>query len=322
MAVDLAKLSLWLATLAKDHPFTFLDHALRHGDSLVGLSKKQILAFHWDLTQAAQDVRFGRVGRALEERAGPLAQNSGQVPEDNPFSVLKKREELALSEVALSLVRQVGDAAIAAFFNSRKDAERKDNRQDILVMLSEAACRAGRGGGDEVAEGLGDDLGDRRRSAFPLSPFHWEIEFPEVFERENPVFDAMVGNQPFMGGSKLSTSAGKVFMACSPIIFLSPTEKATSLRTSSEAFTRIRTNGTFGLISTNTIRQGDTRQTGLRWIRRAQKLFDIYRRRSQEMAWLGGGRCQCCACIQTKPDSTVRLKWQNRSGDYLHAIRN
>ena len=32
MAVDLAKLSLWLATLAKDHPFTFLDHALRHGD--------------------------------------------------------------------------------------------------------------------------------------------------------------------------------------------------------------------------------------------------------------------------------------------------
>ncbi len=39
LAVDLAKLSLWLATLAKDHPFTFLDHALRHGDSLVGLSR-------------------------------------------------------------------------------------------------------------------------------------------------------------------------------------------------------------------------------------------------------------------------------------------
>ena len=36
MAVDLAKLSLWLATLAKEHPFTFLDHALRCGDSLVG----------------------------------------------------------------------------------------------------------------------------------------------------------------------------------------------------------------------------------------------------------------------------------------------
>ena len=46
-AVDLAKLSLWLITLAKDHPLTFLDHALRHGDSLVGLSIPQIRAFHW-----------------------------------------------------------------------------------------------------------------------------------------------------------------------------------------------------------------------------------------------------------------------------------
>ena len=38
MAIDLARLSLWLATFAKDHEFTFIDHALRHGDSLVGLS--------------------------------------------------------------------------------------------------------------------------------------------------------------------------------------------------------------------------------------------------------------------------------------------
>ena len=48
VAVDLAKVSLWLVTLAKDHALTFLDHALRHGDSLVGLSRKQIEAFHWD----------------------------------------------------------------------------------------------------------------------------------------------------------------------------------------------------------------------------------------------------------------------------------
>src|SRR5436853_1728414 len=47
MAVDLAKLSLWLATLAKDHPFTFVDHAIRCGDSLVGLTSEQIADFHW-----------------------------------------------------------------------------------------------------------------------------------------------------------------------------------------------------------------------------------------------------------------------------------
>ena len=48
MAVDLAKVSLWLVTLAKDHALTFVDHALRHGDSLVGLSRTQIEAFHWN----------------------------------------------------------------------------------------------------------------------------------------------------------------------------------------------------------------------------------------------------------------------------------
>jgi len=47
VAVDLAKVSLWLVTLAKDHALTFVDHALRHGDSLVGLSRKQIESFHW-----------------------------------------------------------------------------------------------------------------------------------------------------------------------------------------------------------------------------------------------------------------------------------
>ena len=48
MAVDLARLSLWLATLARDHEFTFLDHALKAGDSLVGLTSSQIEAVHWD----------------------------------------------------------------------------------------------------------------------------------------------------------------------------------------------------------------------------------------------------------------------------------
>ncbi len=47
-AVNLAKLSLWLVTLAKKHPFTFLDHALKCGDSLVGLTRDQLVKFNWE----------------------------------------------------------------------------------------------------------------------------------------------------------------------------------------------------------------------------------------------------------------------------------
>ena len=41
-----------------------------------------------------------------------------------------------------------------------------------------------------------------------FSGFHWEIEFPEVFSRDNPGFDAYVGNPPFLGGKRISTVQG------------------------------------------------------------------------------------------------------------------
>src|SRR5205085_5553915 len=36
LAVELAKLSLWLSTVAKDRPLSFLDHHLRTGNALIG----------------------------------------------------------------------------------------------------------------------------------------------------------------------------------------------------------------------------------------------------------------------------------------------
>ena len=75
-AVDLAKLSLWLATLAREHPFTFLDHALRHGDSLVGLSREQIACFNWEadkqmpLLRTLIDKRVSEAQRLREQIQG------------------------------------------------------------------------------------------------------------------------------------------------------------------------------------------------------------------------------------------------------------
>ena len=86
MAVDLAKLSLWLATLAKDHPFTFLDHALKCGDSLVGLSKSQILGFHWkpgkqrDFARAAIEGQLGRGAGTAAADPGSAGRDIGSTP--------------------------------------------------------------------------------------------------------------------------------------------------------------------------------------------------------------------------------------------------
>ena len=113
MAVDLAKLSLWLTTMAKDHPFTFVDHAIKCGDSLVGLSNKQIAAFHWDPPKK-QILVFGEgtiektITRVSEARKRIL-----EFPEDTEAAVVKKREFLAAADDAAESIRNTGDLVIA-----------------------------------------------------------------------------------------------------------------------------------------------------------------------------------------------------------------
>ena len=115
MAVDLAKLSLWLATLAKDHPFTFLDHAIRTGDSLVGLTRRQIECFTWKTEfttgQLWEPEVRKRTKDALRERQNLLGLGDGY------GTTQLKRERLEKADELLDLVRFIGDAAVAAFFS-------------------------------------------------------------------------------------------------------------------------------------------------------------------------------------------------------------
>ncbi|MFN6105506.1 MAG: N-6 DNA methylase [Planctomycetaceae bacterium] len=125
MAVDLSKLSLWLATLAKDHPFTFLDHSLRCGDSLVGLTRQQIAAFHWQPTEYTHvlEQELGRqIERATEARRKIIA-----APEETPYT--DQQQAMGVAEEALDRVRRIGDLAIAAFFAADKPKEREQRRK-------------------------------------------------------------------------------------------------------------------------------------------------------------------------------------------------
>ena len=255
VAVDLAKVSLWLATLAKDHPFTFLDHALRHGDSLVGLSRRQIEAFHWEGDAPAFQAGFEAMRvREHVAKVSELRQRIREAGEGISDWELRDLWDQALLE--LSQVRLFGDLVVSAFFEGERPKEREAKRTAYANAVVSGDAERYRGW-----------LEERRHADPPLAPFHWEIEFPEVFERENPGFDAIVGNPPFAGhvsvvGANLQgytewlrhrhpESTGK----CDVVAHFYR-----------RAFDLIREGGTFGLIATNTIAQGDTRASGLRWI--------------------------------------------------------
>lgn len=261
-ATDLAKLSLWLATLAKDHPFTFLDHALRSGDSLVGFDRHQIAQFHWDKTRPHDRV-FGQeqLERAVERVTSYRKEILGMT-EDNVASILLKQQKLGLADQALETVRRAGDLLVAAFFNASKDKERDKllgDYRDLFLSASRGNVRD-----SQTETGIVHKL---RGAKPPVIPFHWEIEFPEVFARERPGFDALVGNPPFMGGSRISASHGASYRDW---LLESHADSHGNADIVAHffrgAFDLLREYGCFGLIATNTIAQGDTRSTGLRWI--------------------------------------------------------
>jgi hypothetical protein len=278
MAVDLAKLSLWLATLAKDHPFTFLDHALRCGDSLVGLSTAQIVGFHWKPDRQRDFVR-NVLGKRIE-RATESRREIREAPDNAPESLLSQK--LALADEALNPLRFYGDVVIAAFFAGENEKKRK-------VKLEVSADALATYLTNPHHLGLREPLDAARRNLAsggnPVAPFHWEIEFPEVFGRENPGFDAFVGNPPFAGGMSISTSLGDSYRDWLYDSFESSGNRmdlaAYFFR---RAFSIMRRFGALGLIATNTISQGDTRQGGLSWICNNQGRIFYARRR---LRWPG-----------------------------------
>jgi len=255
VAVDLAKMSLWLVTLAREHPLTFVDHALRHGDSLVGLTRAQIEAFHWDRSVPRTKAGFEtmrvheHVGKVAELRE--LIRTADEAVPDRELRRLWRDAEFELNQVRL-----FGDLVVAAYFSADKPKERETKR----AVFADAVQK----GGAEQHRGW---LEEREHADKPLVPFHWELEFPEVFDRENPGFEAIVGNPPFAGRTTTTSANVNGYLAWLQHEHDESHGNADLVaHFFRRAFNLLRKGGAFGLIATNTIGQGDTRATGLHWI--------------------------------------------------------
>ncbi|MGA3129059.1 MAG: DNA methyltransferase, partial [Candidatus Korobacteraceae bacterium] len=242
-----------------------LDHSLRAGDSLVGLTRKQIAAFDWN-----PSTQMSLLEQRVRQKIDTVSNYRQQIfaaRDDVPYALLKQKLDAA--EDALNLPRQIGDAVIAAFF----DAEKAKDRENIRMQLSDQITNDLRDHGFITLNGPADKaIAKLKTGARKIHPFHWELEFPEVFGLsehgdQTGGFDAIVGNPPFLGGTRISTVAGMTYFSwitsrfegCGHLCDL----VAYFFR---RAFGLLRPSGAFGLIATNTISQGDTREGGLRRI--------------------------------------------------------
>jgi hypothetical protein len=252
MAVDLARLSLWLATLAREHEFSFLDHALKSGDSLVGLTQAGIAAANWDASKPGLPL-FRKMIKDSVDKALQGREAIRNASDD----ILMEAQAARYARVqdASETARIVGDAVIAAFFSADKAKAREAERAKVESWIT----------GELTPKW---DLLTAKAKAFRAEhgwqPFHWEVEFPEVFARDNPGFDAVVGNPPFAGKNTISAASGARYLLWLQELHEGAHGNADLVaHFFRRAFDLLRRGGAFGLIATNTIGQGDTRETGL-----------------------------------------------------------
>ncbi|WP_235685894.1 DNA methyltransferase [Corallococcus silvisoli] len=282
-AVSLAKLSLWLVTLAKSEPFTFLDHALKCGDSLVGLDLEQLRAFHWDPRSQKQselswEVIRKALTRGLEKRAEILQLALDlEGPEHKPMQLdldpgRMKEGLLRDADAALKDVKQIANACVGAFFAHGSDKERERERVRRLDLIGAWLSKAKQGVPPPMPASI---------AAFsaPSWTFHWPLEFPEVFHgsRPDPLdneqpnkaawMDGFVGNPPFAGKNSIIDAGGANYLPWLQAVHEGAHGNADlASHFFRRAFHLLGEHGSFGFIATNTIAQGDTRATGLKYL--------------------------------------------------------
>lgn len=282
LAVEMAKLSMWLVTLARDAAFTFLDHALKCGDSLLGVhTLDQIRHFHpmphegeklhRTLFDPTRDIE-AHIGKAVALREALEAASVNDV-----YDAQVKGGLHAEANKATYSLKRVGDLLIGATISTVLQRKRyRDAEFTTLAELAAASIDSAEQSQDALFEPSQSLLQAGKPKGRPTRrTFHWPLEFPEVFERSGG-FDAFVSNPPFLGGLRITELLGDDYNT-----YLARSFPPASKKVDLSAFfyrrcaTLLRPEGVIGMLGTNTISQGTTRKGGLEPL--VEEGFDIFR---------------------------------------------
>lgn len=197
MAVELAKLSLWLVTVAKDKPLSFLDHHLRHGDSLVGARLADLVALPSGKKSAVSEQQLPLLNETtltqdLFRAVGGMSRIEGMLSE-SLADVYAKEGILAELRQQLAGWRTLADVWTSSFFGNAMSPE--EYREVARHLQGEATGLSGA----QLAPFL------QHAAVTDNDYFHWELAFPEVFFDiygrslgDRAGFDAVIGNPPYV----------------------------------------------------------------------------------------------------------------------------
>ena len=280
LAVELAKLSLWLTTIATDQPLNFLDHHFCCGNSLIGARLEDLREVP-ELKKKKHDrLKLGWKGtenlRAALQKAVRFVEEIEEKESKNVDAV-KNKEKLWSEKArpALEPFRAVANLWTSCFFGNRLPQLEYEALIELLDVqsgkpaswksaaefqeITSQAIQKGalRLAGRKFEETQLATLCARLRHAGALADtrkfFHWEFEFPEVFfnedgtPREAPGFDAVIGNPPWIG-HEISELEPHIGASCFSLF----DKIDTYLAFFDKALTVVRLQGSAGFITPNT----------------------------------------------------------------------
>ncbi len=226
MALELAKISLWLKAAVNDKPLTFLDNHFKRGNSLIGFTKKQVIGNipikSFNLVKgnsktgipdenskyvnyAKKRLRDFKINKASSEGKASIqktlfpyrdsenyskvAHKVFQMEENNLIQLHEKircYSELVKSKSWKNLNLQA-NIWISTFFWNMGEDFKKESPTDIIIL--------------EAKQG---EIKNRKQTIQEVNLlkskynfFNWYLEFPEVFQRNDPGFDCILMNPPW-----------------------------------------------------------------------------------------------------------------------------
>lgn len=286
LAVELCKVALWLESHNPGEPLSFLDHRIKCGDAIVGLAHREELqngianeAYKKlpgdDKEIVSAFAKKTKQERTLREKSRQAVQLTtetdhklmqqvrelniaidkfSRLPESTPDEIEQKENAYRklINNESLKRLKILADLQVMPFF-----LEKTEGVKDYLITDAQYH-RYLRG---ELQTPFNLEVKAIETSTINRF-FHWFLEFPEVFQ--NGGFDCILGNPPYLGGKKISTAYGLIYLN---FIYSSFSGSKDNCDLVAYFFRRIfdvlKINGFLSLITTNTISQGDTKEGGL-----------------------------------------------------------
>ncbi len=181
MAVEVANVTLWLASFVPGLSLSWLGSNLKCGDALIGVADPSVLA---DVDRDRMFTGGQDVLSAMQE-AVKLQEELAAIPDRNPDEVNRSKELGKALRAATTGLRSAFDLWAAEPLGLSKS--RADLQLHGKVIVS----------GEDVPSSILARLAEARKIAEQYRFFHWPLEFPGVFHRDRPGFDVVVGNPPW-----------------------------------------------------------------------------------------------------------------------------